>query len=191
MRKITLRMLAVLLIVVLAATACGGDDASVTAADAPSNDDNSSSEPADEPAPAEEPAPADEAPAEEAEAEAPAANINGPSATLTLANGDTFEFSLLCALAAQENFDFNVASYDDPYHLDISQFSEDSVSPGTALVSVYDSTTFDTLWEANTMYPGGEMVLTLNGSTITGTGTFFPEGDPFGEAVEGDIIAQC
>ncbi len=181
----------------LVLTACGGDDD--TTADEPA------AEPADEPAaePAEEPAtePADEPAADEEPADEPAAPSGGGSgtATLTLDNGETFEFGVLCTLEPQEaagsEIVFTATSYDDP-GLDITQFGAEGSGTVTdvATVSVYDGS-YNTLWEASNLYEpfGGGVELSLDGSTINGTGTFFAAGDPVAnpDGVAGTVEARC
>ncbi|MDH3754984.1 MAG: hypothetical protein OEU32_14025, partial [Acidimicrobiia bacterium] len=115
------------------------------------------------------------------------------TATLTLDNGEVFEFGILCALEPQEaagsEILFTVVSYDDPYNLDVTQFGADSFN-GAANISLYDSTTFDTIWEASG-FLGAEVELNLDGSTVTGSGTFHPDGDPSIEGVSGELTASC
>ena len=117
------------------------------------------------------------------------------TAVLTLANGETFEFSVLCALesqtAAGSEILFTATSYDDP-GLDITQFGDEGPITDSASVDVYDGD-FETLWGAATLYEafGGSLELTLEGTTIRGVGTFYSGGDPAGEAVEGEVIANC
>jgi hypothetical protein len=119
--------------------------------------------------------------------------IGGGTATLTLDNGLSYSFSVLCTLEPQEaagsEILFTLVSYDDPVNLDVTQFGADSFD-GAAGISLYDSTTYDTLWEANEIF-GNEVELTLTGSTVTGTG-MFREGDgSSGEAVAGELVANC
>lgn len=196
--------------------ACGGDDdssepdessADEPAADEPATDEPAAEEPAAEEPAAEEPAaeeaaaePADE-PAVEEPAEEPAAPSGGGSgtATLTLDNGETFEFGVLCTLEPQEaagsEIVFTATSYDDP-GLDITQFGAEGSGTVTdvATVSVYDGS-YNTLWEASNLYEpfGGGVELSLDGSTINGTGTFFAGGDPVTnpDGVAGTVEARC
>jgi hypothetical protein len=171
----------------LLAGACGSDDDSSGSGetDDPVNlpEDDEAENPPDE----EE----TEQPAEESASE-PAGG--GSTASVTLANGEKFEFGILCALESQEaagqEILFTVVSYDDPANLDITQFGASSDFEG-AVVGIYDSTTYDTLWEANDALFDGAVDLQLDGSTITGTATFFADGDPFGEPVEGEVVANC
>ena len=130
------------------------------------------------------------------DADAPAPPAGGGSTVLTLDNGETYEFSVLCTLepqmAAGSEILFTAVSYDDP-GLDITQFGDEGTITGTGSVSVYDSD-FETLWEASTFFEafGGGLELTLDGSTIRGSGTFYPDADPSaGEGVPGEIVANC
>ncbi|HEX7707919.1 MAG TPA: hypothetical protein VF701_15780, partial [Thermoanaerobaculia bacterium] len=72
---------------------------------------------------------------------------------------------------------------------DITQFGDEGTITGIASISVYDAN-YETLWEANSML-GSSVELTLDGSTIRGTGSFV-EGEDFGgETVEGEVVANC
>ena len=61
-------------------------------------------------------------------------------------------------------------------------------------MSVYDGS-YNTLWEASNTYEpfGGGLELSVDGSTITGVGEFFAEGDPMvnPEPVPGTVEARC
>ena len=186
--------------------ACGGDD---EPADEPAAEpagetaDEPAAEPADEPAAEPAAEPADEPAAEPADepADEPAAPSGGGSgtATLSLDNGETFEFGVLCSLEPQEaagsEILFTATSYDDP-GLDITQFGAEGSGTVTdvATVSVYDGS-YNTLWEASTFNEpfGGSLELSLDGTTINGTGTFFAGGDPVAnpEGVNGTVEARC
>lgn len=178
--------------------ACGGDDDSEPAddapaeADEPSGDESATEEPADGDAAAED-APADEPPADQSSGDQ--ASGGGATATLTLDNGETYEFGILCALepqmAAGSEILFTVVSYDDP-GLDITQFGNDGTITEMATVSVYDGN-FETLWEAGSLYEafGGTLELTLDGSTVRGEGGFFPNADIAAEPVGGVVEARC
>ena len=179
--------------------ACGGDD---EPADEPAAEpagetaDEPAAEPADEPAAEPAAEPADEPAAEPAD-EPAAAPSGGKTATLTLDNGESFEFGVLCSLepqvAAGSEILFTATSYDDP-GLDITQFGDDGTVTGVATVSVYDGS-YNTLWEASTFNEpfGGSLELSLDGTTINGTGTFFAGGDPVAnpEGVNGTVEARC
>jgi len=126
----------------------------------------------------------------------PAPEPSGGGATLTLANGETFEFpTVLCALepqtAAGSEILFTATSYDDP-GLDITQFGDEGTVTGLASISVYDAS-YDTLWEAASLYEafGGTIELLLDGSTISGRGSFYPAGDPSSTPVGGEVTANC
>jgi len=114
------------------------------------------------------------------------------TATLTLDNGETFEFSVLCMLepqmAAGSEILFTAVSYDDP-GLDITQFGDEGNVTGVASVSVYDGA-FNTLWDSGSIYPE-PIELSLDGSTITGQGTFYQGGDIAGATTTGQIVANC
>ena len=176
-------------------TACGGgDDDTTDDADAADTADTGSADAqADEPA-ADEPA-ADEPTAEDPPAEEPAAAGGGTGAVLTLDNGETFEFSVLCSLepqmAAGSEILFTATSYDTP-GLDITQFGDEGTVTGIATISVYDGD-YETLWEAGTFYEavGGTIELSLDGSTIRGSGSFYPGGDIAATPVDGEVVAEC
>ncbi|MGA9275871.1 hypothetical protein [Ilumatobacter sp.] len=120
------------------------------------------------------------------------------TATLTLANGESYDFSVLCALepqiAAGSEILFTATSYDDPL-LDITQFGDEGPVTGIGSVTVADASNFESLWGASTMYEpfGGTLELTLDGSTIRGTGSFYAGDDPIdgGDPVDGDVVANC
>ncbi len=170
--------------------ACGGDDDAEPADDAPAADEPAADEP-----PAEEPA-ADEPAAEEPPAEEAPSGGGSGTATLTLDNGETYEFDILCTLepqmAAGSEILFTAVSYDNP-SLDITQFGSEGTITDTATIQVYDAETYDTLWEAGTLYEafGGTIELSVDGSTINGTGSFYPEADIMAEPVEGTVEARC
>ena len=139
-------------------------------------------------------APAETTPSEDSEDNVfAAAAAGGASATLTLENGETFTVNILCALETQESAGqeilFTVVSYDDPVSLDVTQFGADSLG-GTAVVSLYNSETFDNVWEANTLH-GGELELEMSGNTVTGHGIFLPGEDQTGPGVAGELEARC
>lgn len=141
-----------------------------------------------------EPAPTETAPSSDSEDNAfAAAAAGGASASLTLENGETYTFNILCALETQESAGqeilFTVVSYDDPVSLDVTQFGADSLG-GTAIVSLYDSSTFDNVWDANTLH-GGELELAMSGNTVTGRGIFLAGEDRSGPGVAGEFEANC
>lgn len=122
-----------------------------------------------------------------------AAAAGGASATLELENGETYTFNILCALEPQESagqeISFTVVSYDKPVSLDVTQFGADSFD-GTAVLSLYDTSTFDNVWEANTLH-GGELELALSGDTVTGQGVFLAGEERTGPGVSGTFEARC
>jgi hypothetical protein len=178
--------------------ACGGSDDAAPAAE-PAGE-TTPAEPAEEPSEIGDAAAETETETEteadsESEAVPPAASAGAGSATLMLENGESFEFSVLCALesqiAAGSEILFNAVSYDDP-GLDITQFGNEGPVTDIASVDVYDAS-YETLWAARSDFEplGGGMELSLDGSTITGNGMFFPADDIAGTAVAGTIVANC
>ena len=187
------RLIAGVLALVLVGAACssGASEPESVSADGESTD---TSVPAAADTTTETSAPAETAPSEDSEDNAfAAAAAGGASATLTLENGETFTFNILCALETQESAGqeilFTVVSYDDPVSLDVTQFGADSLG-GTAVVSLYDSSTFDNVWEANTLH-GGELELEMSGNTVTGHGIFVPGEEQAGPGVAGELEAHC
>jgi chromatin remodeling complex protein RSC6 len=125
--------------------------------------------------------------------DAGASSTSGGTATLTLDNGEVFEFDgVLCSLepqmAAGSEILFTATSYGDP-GLDITQFGTEGTITDLASISVYDGE-YNSLWDANSMF-GTPVELSLDGTTITGTGSFIPEEDVSQPAVEGTVVANC
>jgi hypothetical protein len=184
----TKRFVPVFIALLLVATACGGSDADSANEDtqAPSTTGaaTTDTESASDPAP-------------DTTVTEPAASSSGGgsgTATLVLDNGESYDFSILCGLepqvAAGQEILFNFVSYDEPFSLDVTQFGDDSVSPGGASISVYDTATYETLWDASSIY-GSDVTLSLNGSTVTGSGVFLENGE-FGAAeAHGELEANC
>jgi hypothetical protein len=175
-------------------SACGGSDDAAPAAEPAS--ETTPSDSADEPSEIGDAAESSEAaPASEPEAAPPAAPAGGGVATLSLANGEVLEFSVLCNLepqiAAGSEILFTATSFDDPA-IDITQFGDEGPVVDIASVDVYDAS-YETLWGARSDFEplGGGLELSLDGSTITGTGMFFPAGDIEGTAVAGTVVANC
>jgi hypothetical protein len=199
----TKRSLVLAPFILVLAAACGSDDASTSAttvvdeadveqSDTDQNDTDQND--TDESDTGQNDAVTDQATDEtsEQESEAPATG-GGAAATLTLANGEVFEFAtVLCTLepqmAAGSEILFTATSYDDP-GLDVTQFGDEGTVTGLASISVYDGN-FETLWEANSMLGSG-VELTLDGSTIRGTGSFYEGDDVSGDTVEGEVVANC
>lgn len=206
-RHAVLRTLSVGLIGAAGLVACGSDDdgaateddEAVTTEAAPED----ATEPVDEPlttveAPSDDDAPPeDTAPSDDDDSNDPPATGEG-TATLTLDNGESYEFGVLCSLepqiAAGSEILFTATSYDDP-SLDITQFGDEGTVTELATISVYDASSFESLWGASSTYEplGGGLELTLDGSTISGTGTFFAGDDPIAspEGVGGEVVANC
>lgn len=178
-----------LVAVIAAASACGGSD-DAAPADEPAAQDEPAAEPADEPADEPSDEPADE-PADEPNAPA----IGSGNATLTFETGESMVFTIRCVLepqmAAGSEILFTAASSQPPY-LDITQFGSEGAVTDIASISVYDEE-YETIWDASSIYEvfGGSLELSLDGSTITGSGAFYP-GDPLEvEPVNGSLTANC
>lgn len=175
-------------------TACGGSD------DAGPVDDASSapaSEPSDQALADDAAESSDDAALSDSEPTVapPAGSPGQGSATLTLDNGESFEFSVLCSLepqiAAGSEILFTATAMRPPY-FDITQFGDEGPVTGIASVTMTDED-FNTVWEASTFYEaaGGSLDLSLDGSTISGSGTFFPGGDIAVPPVDGTVVANC
>lgn len=124
-------------------------------------------------------------------AQAPSASS---TATVTLENGEAFEFSIRCELEPQVGGDveilFSLVSYDEPLKLNVTQFAADSFN-GVAGISISDSTTFELVWEATAVLGAGEVELTLDGNTVMGSGMFLEGVDSSGPGVRGELVANC
>ncbi len=194
----------------LVVAACGASDSETVTPTSPGataeETESADTQPADtqaedispgatEPADTTDTQPADTQPAEEPDDQSasPAPATGNGTATVTLDNGDVFEFAILCVLDPAEvgdtEFEFYLVSYDDPFNLDVSQFTEDSFG-GAANITIFDSTNFGTTWDANTSL-GGEVELALDGTTVTGRGVFLKGEDAEGPGIRGDLIANC
>lgn len=186
------RLIALLFATTLAVGACSSDSSETVSNDEPSPDTTAAADAATTSTAAE--TTSTVAAASDPQADAPAATGSGAqTATVTLDNGESFEFDALCWLETQESAGseilFTVVSYDDPVNLDVTQFGADSFG-GAATISLYDSTSYDTLWEASSLY-GTEIDLALDGSTVIGSGDFYPEGDIAATPVTGQLVANC
>ncbi|MFV1989602.1 MAG: hypothetical protein ACC652_02545 [Acidimicrobiales bacterium] len=196
MRTRSTKVLLTLVAFALFAASCGGggsDDTFDAASSDTSATDSGSESPDSNNGNDETPPPTDAPPATDAPDALPPGVSTGGTAVISLENGEVFEFSILCALEPQPNFEYTIVSYDDPANLDISKWSEDSQFSGVT-VSIYDSTSYDTIWEAGSFYrgPEGEPDLTLSGSTLSGSGIFWPGDDSKEDVgVQGEILANC
>jgi hypothetical protein len=183
------RLLVSFCAVTLGVAACGSDSDPVvvsTPESVPASDDAST--------PAENaPAPADQSSEPEEDGNDAPPPPGGATATVTLDNGDSYTFSILCNLQPQESAGstilFTLVSYDDPVNLDVTQFGDDSFG-GAANISLYDSSTYDTLWDASSRFENN-VELSLDGSTVTGSGTFIEGEDGTGSQVGGELVANC
>lgn len=186
------RLIALLFTMMLVASACSSDGSETVSDDEPTPETTAAADAATTTADAA--TTTTVADASDTQTEAPAVQASGAqTATVALDNGDVFEFGALCWLETQESAGseilFTVVSYDDPVNLDVTQFGADSFG-GAANISLYDSTSYDTLWEASSLY-GTEIELILDGSTVTGSGNFYPQGDIAATPVPGQLVADC
>ena len=200
------RTTAMMIGLVLLASACASEQAESeqTASDAGSSDTTvAMAEPA-----AEDEAGSDEtAPSEDdatpSEAAAPSASGDGSSATVTLENGESYTFDIICGLEPQivgsVQILFTAVSYDDPVGLDVTQFGDETADAdeiiggmlaGAASITLFDSSSYDTLWESNTIYDS-TLELEINGNTITGHGDFLERGEFDSPSVPGELVANC
>lgn len=183
----TKRFVPILIALLLVAAACGGSDAD-------SATDDTQATPTTDAATTDTEAASDSAPETTVTEPAQAASGGGSgTATLVLDNGESYEFSILCALETQESAGqeilFTAVSYDKPFNLDVTKFGEDSFG-GEASISVYDAESYDEVWSSSSGF-SLETELKLNGSTITGSGMFVADGDAFGDQVRGELEANC
>ncbi|WP_040494141.1 hypothetical protein [Ilumatobacter nonamiensis] len=206
-------LLPAVLVSALLIASCGDDDSSSedsSAADAASADTDGV---ADDPAAADTvgdvPQDSDAGPEPEAEADPSTEGDDGSggeippgvtegSATLTLENGETFEVDVFCTLEPQisagSEILFTATSLGDPI-LDITQFGDEGPVTEIGSVQVINGDTYESLWGASTIYEpfGGALELSLDGSTINGSGDFYPGDDPVegGDPVPGEVVADC
>lgn len=120
-------------------------------------------------------------------------STGGGTAILMLENGETHEFDgVMCSLEPQTVAGtvilFTATSYGVP-GLDITQFGDDGAAAGVASIEMWDAD-YETLWEAFS-FGGSTAELTLEGSTIRGSGDFYDDGAGMGDPVRGEIVANC
>ena len=129
------------------------------------------------------------------------------TATVTLDNGESFTFSILCNLESQEaagqEILFTAVSYDEPLSFDVTQFGKGSddtagLLDGLGTISIYDAATYDDVWGAGSVtaqLSQTEFMLELDGTTITGSGTFFTgeqvDNLELDAGVPGELVANC
>ena len=195
-----IRVIAVLMGLVLIASACSSSDSQEATADTGSATTVAS-------APGDTAAPATTTTAGNDGGEtAPPAGGDG-TATVTLDNGESYTFSIICGLEPQEvagqEILFTAVSYDEPNGFDVTKFGKSSndlsgLLEGLGTISIYDSTTYDGIWGAGSVtaqLSNTEFVLEIDGNTITGSGTFFTDEDvenlELDNGVPGELVANC
>jgi hypothetical protein len=133
------------------------------------------------------------------------ASGGSPTATVTLDNGESYVFSVLCNIEPQEaagsEILFTAVSNEEPYGFDATQFGQlgaetGGVLDGSGSITIWDSSTYDDIWASDSILAqlgGTEFSLELNGTTITGSGMFVEGGDieKLNSAVHGDLVAEC
>ena len=167
-------------------SACGGSDDATPVADTAENSSDAGT-----------PTPAPDAEDAAAPADQPSEQpaTGSGNATLSLDNGESYDFDVLCVLepqmAAGSEILFTATSMTTP-GIDLTQFGDEGTVTDIASISMFDDS-YEVVWEANSLYDlgGGGVELSLNGSTITGTGTFYADGDISGEGVQGEVVANC
>ena len=196
-----IRVIAVLMGLVLIASACSSSDSGEAAADTGSATTVASAT-GDTAAPATTTTAGNDG----GETAPPPAGGDG-TATVTLDNGESYTFSIICGLEPQEvagqEILFTAVSFDEPNGFDVTKFGKSSndlsgLLDGLGTISIYDSTTYDDLWGAGSVsaqLSNTEFVLELDGNTITGSGTFFTGEDvenlELDNGVPGELVANC
>ena len=195
-----IRVIAVLMGLVLIASACSSSDSEEATADTGSATTVAS-------ATGDTAAPATKTTAGNDGGEtAPPAGGDG-TATVTLDNGESYTFSIICGLEPQEvagqEILFTAVSFDEPNGFDVTKFGKSSndlsgLLEGLGTISIYDSTTYDGIWGAGSVtaqLSNTEFVLEIDGNTITGSGTFFTDEDvenlALDNGVPGELVANC
>ncbi len=191
-----LKLMAVVVGLVLVAGACSSSDSEVAADQAPP-----STTPTTEAGTAA-PANASTTTAADDPEPAPAGGGSG-AATVTLTNGEAFTFSILCALEPQEaagqEILFSAVSYDTPFGFDVTQFGKSTAGfDDHGSISICDAETYDDVWGASSttaQLSTTDFALSLDGTTITGSGMFFTGEDvanlELSNGVPGDLVADC
>jgi hypothetical protein len=113
------------------------------------------------------------------------------TATVTLDNGEEFESGVACNLESQDSAGqeilYTATAFDGS--IDVTQFGPNGPNPDLASVTIIDPETFDAMWAADSATT--ELTLSLDGSTITGSGTFRPGDDPAADLVPGTVEVNC
>ncbi len=150
----------------------------------------------------EEPQPPDN-PVDEGESPISASDpVDAGTATVTLENGEGFEFSVRCGLEPTDSgtggrellftVESTFESYDDSlYSLLVKRLGPDKYGSGPmSRISIWSISENETAWGAYSP-GGGEVQLTLDGNTVTGSAIFQRGGDAANPGVRGELVANC
>jgi hypothetical protein len=112
-------------------------------------------------------------------------------ATITLDNGEVFEGGVACVLEPQDSAGqeilYTATAFDGS--IDVTQFGPNGPNPDLASVTIADPETFEAIWSADSGTTS--LTLSLEGSTITGSGDFRPADDSTAELVAGTVEVAC
>jgi len=131
------------------------------------------------------------------ESQAAGSGADTGTATVTLENGDVYQFSVVCSLGpvdagvADRALLFSVDSFEDStYHLTASVVSPDKYGNGElSLIQIWSMSNNEMIWEADST--GGEIELDIDDETVTGSAIFWAGGDTANPSVRGDLVANC
>ncbi len=184
-------MVAVLFVAGAVMAACSSDDGDDGGGDAAAEDTESDSDGDD----------GDES----AESEGAEAGGDPGFAVVALDNGERFEFSdVRCVLEPEfigegdeieqlfSAIDFNA---DDEFDMDLAQYGDAGADLTDAATINIMTDSFEFVWSAGSssfdIDGGGDLDLTLSGSSITGSGLFFAGDDLETEPVPGTVAINC
>ncbi len=197
------RLVPILFVMVLVVAACGSDDSESgdTTANAGTAAGTQSTaattgeptQPTDGPVSTQPPA----ASTEQAESSDPGSAGEAGTATLTLDNGESFEFNVECVTSpmdaglAGRDLLLSVNSYDGQYLIAAELLGPDQYgSAPLSIIQIWDVPGNEVAWGAYSA-SGGQVDLRLDGTTVTGTAVFGEGGDTVNPSVPGELVAYC
>lgn len=185
MRRILLTAFAIPAILILILAGCGSDDAADTGSDAQETTAGNGGDDT------------------ESDAEDTSTSAQGTSgggvATITFASGEELSTDVLCYLEEQESAGqqilYTATSLSNPY-FDLTVFGPQSDFAGTVVTwnETEDFETFTEQWTSESLTGGSEFETTLDGTTITGSGTLTRGEDESGQAGEtrdAELLVEC